>query len=355
MTLQFKEEAIYELRKQSKATDGDERDIPKCRPTMQCQVGPCFLSNSFLMYAAMSFSIVNCSKPCIKHAIHNLPKPTARQPHCISQKETSSNGQQYCATTVVIALVCKAFACEVASARFHGISLSCPQHLALACQTVLFARAWSAAADGQKSQEMPISWRDRQSHSWYALTLSACKLMPSAQRWLRLYLSPLIRPLSATYQYRSVVSSMSNAIIRYITSCQKAFHYTNTSTRTLPDQVRYNHRLKRSASDYLSCCLDGLLQELVGHIHILYDGFGPWHGSGPAPPLGYLIAKFNAQQRGSGHTKGESDSNFSVDGRRLSAVKLMRYSFCNVTSLLCNALQSTFIFKLITLWELDLT
>ena len=34
------------------------RHAPKLRPTMQCQVGPYFLSNSFLMKAAMSFSML---------------------------------------------------------------------------------------------------------------------------------------------------------------------------------------------------------------------------------------------------------------------------------------------------------
>lgn len=37
---------------------------PKFLPTMQCQVGLCFLSNSFFMYAAMSFSMVNFSSAC---------------------------------------------------------------------------------------------------------------------------------------------------------------------------------------------------------------------------------------------------------------------------------------------------
>jgi hypothetical protein len=35
---------------------------PKLRPTMQCQVGLYFLSNSFLMYAAMSFSMLYFSR-----------------------------------------------------------------------------------------------------------------------------------------------------------------------------------------------------------------------------------------------------------------------------------------------------
>ena len=37
---------------------------PKLRPTMQCHVGPCFLSNSFLMNPAISFSTVNFSRAC---------------------------------------------------------------------------------------------------------------------------------------------------------------------------------------------------------------------------------------------------------------------------------------------------
>ena len=37
---------------------------PKLRPTMQCHVGLCFLSNSFLMYAAKSFSTLNLSNAC---------------------------------------------------------------------------------------------------------------------------------------------------------------------------------------------------------------------------------------------------------------------------------------------------
>ena len=35
---------------------------PKLRPTMQCQVGLYFLSNSFLMNAAMSFSMLYFSR-----------------------------------------------------------------------------------------------------------------------------------------------------------------------------------------------------------------------------------------------------------------------------------------------------
>ena len=35
---------------------------PKLRPTMQCQVGLYFLSNSFLMKAAMSFSMLYFSR-----------------------------------------------------------------------------------------------------------------------------------------------------------------------------------------------------------------------------------------------------------------------------------------------------
>ena len=38
--------------------------VPKFRPTIQCQVGLYFLSNSFLMKAAMSFSILNFSSAC---------------------------------------------------------------------------------------------------------------------------------------------------------------------------------------------------------------------------------------------------------------------------------------------------
>lgn len=37
---------------------------PKLRPTMQCHVGLYFLSNSFLMKAAMSFSMLNFSRAC---------------------------------------------------------------------------------------------------------------------------------------------------------------------------------------------------------------------------------------------------------------------------------------------------
>ena len=37
------------------------RISPKLRPTTQCHVGVCFLSNSFLTKAAMSFSIVYLS------------------------------------------------------------------------------------------------------------------------------------------------------------------------------------------------------------------------------------------------------------------------------------------------------
>jgi hypothetical protein len=37
---------------------------PKLRPTTQCQVGVCFLSNSFLTKAAMSFSMVYLSMAC---------------------------------------------------------------------------------------------------------------------------------------------------------------------------------------------------------------------------------------------------------------------------------------------------
>ena len=37
---------------------------PKLRPTMQCQVGLYFLSNSFLMNAAMSFSMLYFSRAC---------------------------------------------------------------------------------------------------------------------------------------------------------------------------------------------------------------------------------------------------------------------------------------------------
>ena len=37
---------------------------PKLRPTMQCQVGLYFLSNSFLMKAAMSFSMLYFSRAC---------------------------------------------------------------------------------------------------------------------------------------------------------------------------------------------------------------------------------------------------------------------------------------------------
>ena len=42
------------------------RDVhgPKLRPTMQCHVGLYFLSNSFLMKAAMSFSMLNFSRAC---------------------------------------------------------------------------------------------------------------------------------------------------------------------------------------------------------------------------------------------------------------------------------------------------
>ena len=40
---------------------------PKFLPTMQCQVGLCFLSNSFFMYAAMSFSMVNFSSACTQN------------------------------------------------------------------------------------------------------------------------------------------------------------------------------------------------------------------------------------------------------------------------------------------------
>lgn len=35
-----------------------QHGAPKLRPTMQCQVGPYFLSNSFLMCVAMSFSML---------------------------------------------------------------------------------------------------------------------------------------------------------------------------------------------------------------------------------------------------------------------------------------------------------
>lgn len=38
--------------------------VPKFRPTMQCQVGLYFLSNSFLMKAAMSFSMLYFSSAC---------------------------------------------------------------------------------------------------------------------------------------------------------------------------------------------------------------------------------------------------------------------------------------------------
>ena len=39
---------------------------PKLRPTMQCQVGLYFLSNSFLMNAAMSFSMLYFSRACVR-------------------------------------------------------------------------------------------------------------------------------------------------------------------------------------------------------------------------------------------------------------------------------------------------
>lgn len=41
---------------------------PKFLPTIQCQVGLYFLSNSFLMYAAMSFSMLNFSIACVAHS-----------------------------------------------------------------------------------------------------------------------------------------------------------------------------------------------------------------------------------------------------------------------------------------------
>lgn len=40
------------------------KDLPKFLPTMQCHVGLYFLSNSFLMYAAMSFSTLYFSNAC---------------------------------------------------------------------------------------------------------------------------------------------------------------------------------------------------------------------------------------------------------------------------------------------------
>ena len=42
---------------------------PKFLPTMQCQVGLYFLSNSFLMYAAMSFSMLYFSIACAAQSI----------------------------------------------------------------------------------------------------------------------------------------------------------------------------------------------------------------------------------------------------------------------------------------------
>ena len=42
---------------------------PKLRPTMQCQVGLYFLSNSFLMKAAMSFSMLYFSRAWVAQSM----------------------------------------------------------------------------------------------------------------------------------------------------------------------------------------------------------------------------------------------------------------------------------------------
>lgn len=55
---------------------------PKFRPTMQCHVGLCFLSNSFFMYAAISFSMLNFSSACAcsRGPVNASPDATARTP-----------------------------------------------------------------------------------------------------------------------------------------------------------------------------------------------------------------------------------------------------------------------------------
>ena len=53
-------------------------DAPKLRPTMQCHVGLYFLSNSFLMYAAMSFSMLYFSRACSRHPHPSVHGATAR-------------------------------------------------------------------------------------------------------------------------------------------------------------------------------------------------------------------------------------------------------------------------------------
>ena len=58
---------------------------PKLRPTMQCQVGLYFLSNSFLMYAAMSFSMLYFSRAYgVWREAHTLvsAQPAARECLC---------------------------------------------------------------------------------------------------------------------------------------------------------------------------------------------------------------------------------------------------------------------------------
>jgi len=56
---------------------------PKLRPTMQCQVGLYFLSNSFLMNAAMSFSMLYFSRACRARG----GRRSDASPRCIERRD----------------------------------------------------------------------------------------------------------------------------------------------------------------------------------------------------------------------------------------------------------------------------
>lgn len=76
--------------------------IPKLRPTMQCHVALYFLSNSFLMKAAMSFSMLYRSRACeqqktSQHIDVNTPRTVACVPCCTRTDFRNGNKHLRCA------------------------------------------------------------------------------------------------------------------------------------------------------------------------------------------------------------------------------------------------------------------
>lgn len=95
----------------------DKLSIPKFRPTMQCHVALYFLSNSFLMNAAMSFSMLYRSRACrIQQTI--LPA---------SYTLYARNGARRCCTQVLEARTTTQYLC----CAVNGVCLHVLRHVSV--------------------------------------------------------------------------------------------------------------------------------------------------------------------------------------------------------------------------------